>query len=177
MKTFMQEKAILGILEGMAQSLQTDFSEKKQPPLMIGIHTGGVWLAEHLHKMMALPDALGLLDASLYRDDLQRSGINTNAKPTHLPFNIDDRDLILVDDVLQTGRTIRAAINGLFDYGRPASIKLLELVVRKGREIPIQADYIGFNPSLRKQDRIVLNGPNPLVLTLVTNDQPKRENQ
>ncbi len=174
MKIFMQEKAILGILEGMAQCLKSESIQDKQPPLMIGIHTGGVWLAQHLHQMMALPEPLGLLDVSFYRDDLQQSGINTTAKATHLPFSVDERDIILVDDVLQTGRTIRAAINEIFDYGRPASIKLVALVSREGREVPIQADKVGFNPTLCQDQRIVLNGPSPLVLTLTTHHGEKR---
>jgi len=103
---------------------------------MVGIHTGGVWVAEHLHRQLAINEPLGSLDISFYRDDFTRIGMNPVVKPSQMPFSIDDRHIILVDDVLHTGRTIRAALNELFDYGRPASIMLATLIDRGGRELP-----------------------------------------
>lgn len=135
-------------------------------PLMIGIHTGGVWIAERLHKQLGLADALGTLDISFYRDDFTRVGVNPQVKPSELPFSIEDRHLILVDDVLHTGRTIRAAMNELFDYGRPASIWLVVLVERDGRELPISADVSALNISLTDGQQIKLEGPEPLSLTI-----------
>lgn len=135
-------------------------------PLMIGIHTGGVWIAERLHTQLGLTDALGTLDISFYRDDFTRVGVNPQVKPSELPFSIEGRHLILVDDVLHTGRTIRAAMNELFDYGRPASIWLVVLVERDGRELPISADVSALDISLSDGQQIKLNGPEPLSLTI-----------
>ena len=105
-------------------------------PVMIGIHTGGAWIAEHLHALLDLADPLGMLDISFYRDDFTRVGVNPTVKTSNLPVNFEDRHVILVDDVLHTGRTIRAALNEIFDYGRPASVLLACLVERGGRELP-----------------------------------------
>ncbi len=131
---------------------------------MIGIHTGGVWIAERLHTLLGLPEPLGHLDISFYRDDFTRIGVHPQVRPSHLPVRVDDRHLILVDDVLQTGRTVRAALNVLFDYGRPASVTLAVLVVRDGRELPIAADVVGFEGFFGAEDQIKLSGPTPLVL-------------
>ncbi|HYH41690.1 MAG TPA: bifunctional pyr operon transcriptional regulator/uracil phosphoribosyltransferase PyrR, partial [Burkholderiales bacterium] len=109
----------------------------------IGIHTGGVWIAERLHEMLGLTVPLGSLDVSFYRDDYGKIGLHKNVKRSDIPFEVEGRPLILVDDVLYTGRTIRAAMNELFDYGRPASIRLAALVDRGGRELPIAAQFVG----------------------------------
>ena len=110
---------------------------------LIGIHTGGVWIAERLHRDLHLGIPLGRLDVSFYRDDYAKIGLHPNVKTSDIPFEIEGRDLILVDDVLYTGRTIRAAMNELFDYGRPARIRLATLVDRGGRELPIAAQFVG----------------------------------
>ncbi len=110
---------------------------------MIGIRTGGVWLAERLHSMLGIRQPLGILSVSFYRDDFDRIGLHVQKKPSEIPFDVNGAHIVLVDDVLFTGRTIRAAINELFDYGRPASISLAALVDRGGRELPIEAQYIG----------------------------------
>ena len=110
---------------------------------LVGIHTGGVWIAERLHGLLKLPTELGVLDISFYRDDFSRIGLHPPVKPSNLPFEIEGRDLILVDDVLYTGRTVRAAMNELFDYGRPASIRLAVLLDRGGHELPIRPDFAG----------------------------------
>jgi pyrimidine operon attenuation protein/uracil phosphoribosyltransferase len=132
--------------------------------LMVGIHTGGVWVAQALHEKLGIQEPLGVLDISFYRDDFTRIGMNPQVRPSKLPFNLDDRHIILVDDVLHTGRTIRAAMNELFDYGRPASITLAVLVERSGRELPIEADVVGLHMSLGADEHVKLSGPQPLAL-------------
>ena len=115
---------------------------------IIGIHTGGVWVAARLHAALGIDIPLGTLDVSFSRDDFEKIGLHRNVKTSDLPFDVDGRRLILVDDVLYTGRTIRAAMNVLFDYGRPASIQLAALVDRGGRELPVRADFLGGEVSL-----------------------------
>ncbi|MCY4051841.1 MAG: bifunctional pyr operon transcriptional regulator/uracil phosphoribosyltransferase PyrR [Gammaproteobacteria bacterium] len=117
-------------------------------PLLIGIHTGGVWVAELLHQKIGFSEELGTLDISFYRDDFSRVGLNPQVKASFLPVRIEDRNIILIDDVLYTGRTIRAALNEIFSYGRPASVKLGVLIKRTGRELPIQSDFIGMELDL-----------------------------
>ncbi len=110
---------------------------------LIGIHTGGVWVAERLHQALRLRAPLATLDVSFYRDDYQSRGLHRDVRRSEIPFEVEGRDLVLVDDVLYTGRTIRAALNELFDYGRPASVRLAALVDRGGRELPIAAQFTG----------------------------------
>ena len=110
---------------------------------LVGIHTGGVWLAERLHQALGINTPLGTLDVSFYRDDFEKIGLHRDVKRSQIPFEVDGRHLVVVDDVLYTGRTIRAAMNELFDYGRPASIRLAALVDRGGRELPVAAQYLG----------------------------------
>ena len=136
-------------------------------PTMVGIHTGGVWLAEKLHSMLNLDTPLGTLDISFYRDDFTRNGINPEVKPSSLPFDVDDADILLVDDVLHTGRTIRAAMNEIFDYGRPASIALITLAERNGRELPIEPTIVGEHFNLASDQHIKLHGPDPLTLEIL----------
>ncbi|HEX2567414.1 MAG TPA: bifunctional pyr operon transcriptional regulator/uracil phosphoribosyltransferase PyrR [Burkholderiales bacterium] len=110
---------------------------------IIGIHTGGVWLAERLHERLRVAAPLGVMDVAFYRDDYHAQGLHHDPKRTRIPFDVSGRDLLLVDDVLYTGRTIRAAMNELFDYGRPASITLAVLADRGGRQLPICAQHCG----------------------------------
>jgi pyrimidine operon attenuation protein/uracil phosphoribosyltransferase len=110
---------------------------------MIGLYTGGVWLAERLHAALALSEPLGTMDIAFYRDDYHKQGLARDPKRTQIPFSVEGRDLLLVDDVLYTGRTVRAAMNELFDYGRPARISLVVLADRGGRELPICAQHCG----------------------------------
>jgi len=135
-------------------------------PVIIGIHTGGSWLAEIIHKRLDISDPCGSLDISFYRDDFSRIGLNPKVKASHLPEDISDRHILLVDDVLQTGRTIRAAMNEIFDYGRPASIHLCVLVERNGRELPIQADYCGMKINLNPDQQVKLSGPDNMSLSI-----------
>lgn len=110
---------------------------------LIGLYTGGVWLAERLHAALGVAQPLGTMDIAFYRDDYNQQGLARDPKRTQIPFAVEGRDLLLVDDVLYTGRTVRAAMNELFDYGRPASISLVVLADRGGRELPICAQYCG----------------------------------
>lgn len=134
--------------------------------LMIGIHTGGVWIAERLHRILNLSQSLGILDISFYRDDFSRIGVNPQVKPSKLPVSVDNKHILLVDDVLHTGRTIRAALNEIFDYGRPASVSLIVLGERSGRELPIQADILGKHLDLSSKEHVKLTGPENLKLTV-----------
>ena len=155
----------------LLQKLATDLTELLhtraiEQPLMVGIHTGGAWIAEALHRMLNLQQPLSTLDISFYRDDFSRIGMHPKVKPSKLPPHVEDQHIILVDDVLQSGRTIRAAMNEIFDYGRPASITLVCLVERNGRELPIQADIIGQHLDLKPEQHIKLTGPEPLALVI-----------
>jgi len=155
------------LLEKLATDLENHLEHRGiSQPLMVGIHTGGAWLAERLHKMLKLEQPLASLDISFYRDDFSRIGMNPQVKPSQLPPQVEDCHIVLVDDVLQTGRTIRAAMNELFDYGRPASITLACLVERSGRELPIQADVVGQELELGPNEQIKLTGPDPLAWEL-----------
>jgi pyrimidine operon attenuation protein/uracil phosphoribosyltransferase len=110
---------------------------------LVGVRTGGVWLAERLKDELEVAHPVGVLDISFYRDDFNRQGLSPTVKPSQIGFDIDDQNLLLVDDVLFTGRTVRAAMNELFDYGRPARIDLAVLIDRGGRELPIEASVVG----------------------------------
>ncbi len=107
---------------------------------LVGITSGGAWLAEQLHADMKRQTPLGVVSSSMHRDDFSQRGLSDSAA-THLPFQVDGAAIWLIDDVLFTGRTIRAVVNELFDYGRPAAVHLAVLVDRGGRELPVQADY------------------------------------
>jgi pyrimidine operon attenuation protein/uracil phosphoribosyltransferase len=147
----------------MADELRPRLARK---PIMVGIHTGGAWVAGHLHRLLALEEPLGTLDISFYRDDFTRVGVNPTVRTSSLPVNIEERHVILVDDVLHTGRTIRAALNEIFDYGRPASVALAVLINRDGRELPIEAQVVGHHLKLKKNQHIKLLGPEPLQLEI-----------
>ena len=135
-------------------------------PAMVGVHTGGVWIAERLHQKLALATPLGMLNINFYRDDFTRIGLHPRVTPSNLPFEVDDRNIVLVDDVLQTGRTIRAALNEIFDYGRPASVTLAVLIDRDGHELPIRADVAAQKVALSNNQHIKLTGPEPLNLVI-----------
>jgi pyrimidine operon attenuation protein/uracil phosphoribosyltransferase len=139
-------------------------------PLMIGIRTGGVWIAEIMHQRLNINEPLGLLDISFYRDDFSQIGVNPNVKPSQLPTSMEGRDIILIDDVFYTGRTIRAALNEIFDYGRPNQVVLAVLIERDGRQIPLNPDCVGARITLNADQRIKLTGPAPLAIHLQTMD-------
>lgn len=155
------------VLERMAEELQALFRKKNiDSPRIIGIRTGGVWIAKALHERLGLEEAHGSLDISFYRDDFERIGLNPQVRPSELPFDTEDQHIVLVDDVIMSGRTIRAAMNEIFDYGRPASIILAALVDLGGRELPVQPDVVGERLQLGEGQRVKLSGPDPLRLEL-----------
>jgi len=130
--------------ERLCQQLARELKAQVKPSTaMIGIHTGGAWLAERLHAALGLQEPLGLLDIAFYRDDYAKQGLAKDPKRSKIPFEVEGKDLLLVDDVLYSGRTVRAAINELFDYGRPASIALVVLAERDGRQLPVCAQFAG----------------------------------
>jgi len=130
--------------EKLCQQLARELkAQVKASTAMVGIHTGGAWVAERLHAALGMQEPLGLLDIAFYRDDYAKQGLAKDPKRSKIPFEVEGRDLLLVDDVLHSGRTVRAALNELFDYGRPASIALVVLAERGGRQLPICAQFAG----------------------------------
>lgn len=155
------------LLDELETGLRRLLEERKvTDPAVIGIRTGGVWLADVLSKRLGIDHAYGELDISFYRDDFSRIGLNPRVMPSSLPFDTEGRDIILIDDVIMSGRTIRAAMNEIFDYGRPASIILATLIDLGARELPIQPDVAGRVLSLDAHQRVKLRGPDPLRIEL-----------
>ena len=154
------------LIEKLGQALTPYFSSSDSQPIIVGIETGGAWIAERLQQRVAPGADLGSLNISFYRDDFTRSGLHPTVKPSSLPTDIDERTIILVDDVLHSGRTVRAAMNEIFDYGRPKQIILAILIDRGEREIPIQADFVGATLELDSGSHIKLEGPDPLRLVI-----------
>ncbi len=124
--------------------------------VLVGIWSGGAWLAERLQRDLGLPGEAGVTSSTLHRDDFSRRGLGAAAEPTKLPFEIEGRHIVLVDDVLYTGRTIRAVVNELYDFGRPASVRLAVLVDRGGRELPIEAAFAVAKVELPASQRLSL---------------------
>lgn len=141
------------LLKKLAASLQPLITEKTA---LVGIHSGGAWLMERLLPMLGKNLAHGILDVSFYRDDYSQRGLHSETVPSEIPFDVTDCHIILIDDVFYTGRTIRAAMNELFDYGRPASITLAVLVNRGGRELPITPQISAFDTLLEAQENLQL---------------------
>ena len=137
-----------------------------QQPIIVGIETGGYWIARVIHETIAPETELGHLNISFYRDDFSKIGLHPTIKPSSLPTDIDDKTIILIDDVLYSGRTIRAAMNEIFDYGRPRRILLAILIDRGEREIPIQADIVAHSIQLNDGEHIKLEGPSPMALSI-----------
>lgn len=123
----------------LLRSMRAMLASSAEPPLLVGVASGGAWLAERLRRDLGLKDEAGVLSSSMHRDDFSQRGLASSGQ-TLLPFDVNGAHLIVVDDVLYTGRTIRAVLNELFDYGRPASVRLVVLVDRGGRELPVQPD-------------------------------------
>ncbi len=124
--------------------------------VLVGIWSGGAWLAERLQRELAPEGEHGVISSALHRDDFSSRGMTAGADHTRLPFEIEGRHILLVDDVLFTGRTIRAVVNELFDFGRPASVTLAVLVDRGGRELPIAAAYSAARITLPAHQRLSL---------------------
>jgi pyrimidine operon attenuation protein/uracil phosphoribosyltransferase len=142
--------------EALYKDLQSVVRNLLQPDtVLVGIWSGGAWLAERLHEQLKLPGEIGVISSALHRDDFASRGMSS-ADPTKLPFEVDGRPILLIDDVLYTGRTTRAVINELFDFGRPASVTLAVLVDRGGRELPIQPAYSAARITLPREQRLRL---------------------
>ncbi len=155
------------LIESMAHQLSTYVQQKAWTDYeFVGIRTGGVWVARAIQKVLGNEQALGELDISFYRDDFTQVGLNPRVKPSRLPFETNDKHILLFDDVLMSGRTVRAAMNELFDYGRPASITLAVLVNLGMPQLPIAPDIVGTNITLAPGQRIKLIGPEELKLTI-----------
>lgn len=156
--------------------LETQIRDSQQrgeltDPLIVGIHTGGVWVADALHRRLGCRDPLGRLNITFYRDDFHTLGLHPQVSPSDLSVDVDGRDIILVDDVLFTGRTVRAAMNELFDYGRPRRIALAVLYQRDGRELPICADWAGQEVTPGPDEQIHVDGPDPIIAHLVSSKE------
>lgn len=123
---------------------------------LVGIYSGGAWLAERLAAELGIEDRLGFIDVSFYRDDYAEKGLPASVKPTQISFEVEGATVLLVDDVLYTGRTTRAAINELFDYGRPAKVLLAALIDRGGRELPIAANFVAATVELEASETLLL---------------------
>ena len=128
----------------------------REDAALVGIWSGGAWLAERLQADLGLPGAHGGFSSTLHRDDFSARGLASGTDPTSLPFDIDGRHIVLIDDVLYTGRTVRAVVNELFDFGRPASVALAVLVDRGGRELPVAAACAAARISLPARQRLSL---------------------
>jgi pyrimidine operon attenuation protein/uracil phosphoribosyltransferase len=133
---------------------------------IVGIYTGGVWVAERLHRELGVAAPLGTIDISFYRDDYNKAGLHPRVKPSQIPFDVPGRHIVLVDDVLYTGRTVRGALNEIFDYGRPAAVELAVLADRGGRELPIAAQYVGATVAVPEGHMLALAKSDGGILTL-----------
>ena len=141
------------LLERLTDQIRPDIRPESA---LVGIHTGGVWIAQRLHAALGLRLPMGTIDVAFYRDDYKQKGLASAVRPSDIPFSVEDAHIILVDDVLYTGRTIRAAMNEIFDYGRPTSIRLAALVDRGGRQLPISPQYIGGEVKVAAQESVEL---------------------
>ena len=159
--------SVESLLDNMASELKALLIHRQiDDPLVIGIRTGGIWIAERLHTALALESPIGTLDISFYRDDFSQIGLHPKVQASQIPCATEGRDIVLVDDVIMSGRTIRAALNELFDYGRPSSVVLVTLLDLQRRELPIQADIYGSTMSLGPHQQVKLSGPDPLELKI-----------
>jgi pyrimidine operon attenuation protein/uracil phosphoribosyltransferase len=136
-------------------------------PVLAGIYSGGVWLAERLAKDLNVAE-FGVVNVSLHRDDYAKKGLHSQASPTSLPFEVDNRKILLIDDVLSTGRTVRAAVNELYDFGRPAAVELAVLADRGGRELPMAARFTGGLADVPANANLVLARRDDGTLTFTT---------
>ena len=154
------ETALAALVERMRGAVAFDAA-------FVGIYSGGAWIAERLAAAIPGEHPLGFIDVSYYRDDYARTGLKGGARRSELKFDVEGATLVLVDDVLYTGRSVRAAINELFDFGRPAKIELAVLVDRGGRELPIDADYVGARLAVARDLSIVLSRDDDRLLLAV----------
>ncbi|MCL1887075.1 MAG: bifunctional pyr operon transcriptional regulator/uracil phosphoribosyltransferase PyrR [Betaproteobacteria bacterium] len=149
----------------LLQQIQTELINVPNLAL-VGIHSGGAWIAERMTKDLQLENPPGFIDVSFYRDDYAQKGLPPAVKPTHIPFDVENATILLIDDVLYTGRTTRAAINELFDYGRPAKILLAALIDRNSRELPIAANFVALTLSVPKNQVLALHRTDDNIFSL-----------
>jgi len=162
--------AVAQWLDRIADEIRSELEPQRLAALrIVGIHTGGVRVAQALHQRLAPTPPLATLDISFYRDDFTRVGLHPRVRRSRLPVSLDDSDVLLVDDVLYSGRTVRAALNELFDYGRPRRVMLAVVIERTGRELPIRADCVGQRIDLDPSQRVRLNDAD-LGLRIETTD-------
>lgn len=155
------------LMDNLEAAIRQQIVDRKlNNPLLIGIHSGGAWIAQHIHQRLGIDEPLALLDISFYRDDFSQIGLNPKVKTSQLPAHLEGRDILLIDDVFYTGRTIRAALNEIFDYGRPNQVVLAVLIERNGKQIPLQPDCQGISIQLSEGQRIKLTGPEPLGIEI-----------
>ena len=147
------ERLVQEMAEAMRGKLAKDAA-------LVGIYTGGAWVAERLNRAFTPGAPLGLLAVTLHRDDFGRIGLHRESRRSQIPFPVDGREVVLVDDVLHTGRTIRAALNELFDFGRPRAVRLAVLADRGGRELPVCADFLGAKVDVGADEDLVLSNEN-----------------
>ncbi|MDR0934147.1 MAG: bifunctional pyr operon transcriptional regulator/uracil phosphoribosyltransferase PyrR [Burkholderiaceae bacterium] len=133
---------------------------------LVGIHSGGAWIAERMAKDLGLSGDPGFIDVSFYRDDYAQKGLPAAVRPTRISFDVENAVILLIDDVLYTGRTTRAAINELFDYGRPAKVLLAALIDRGDRELPIAADFVALTVSIPKNQVLELHRTEDNIFSL-----------
>jgi pyrimidine operon attenuation protein/uracil phosphoribosyltransferase len=145
------------LVQEMAESMRGRLAKDAA---LVGIYTGGAWVAERLNRVLAPGAPLGLLAVTLHRDDFGRIGLHRESRRSQIPFPVDGREIVLVDDVLHTGRTIRAALNELFDFGRPRAVRLAVLADRGGRELPVAADFLGAKVDVGADEDLVLSNDN-----------------
>jgi pyrimidine operon attenuation protein / uracil phosphoribosyltransferase len=152
-ETFDAEKIYAVLLAQLTAAIQSE----NRMPFLIGVHSGGAWVAERLHQDLKLTTPLGVLSSAFHRDDYSARGLPTSMKPTQIGFDVNGADIVVVDDILFTGRTVRAVLNELFDYGRPKRIELAVMLDRGGRELPVAARYIGLTKHLGVEQNFVLS--------------------
>ncbi len=162
MREIRSQKETVDALAHLIRQVKQTYSTEQ--PLVVGIHTGGAWIASRICNQLHW-DEPATLDISLYRDDFETSGLKRSGITDRMPKQLNGERILLVDDVLFTGRTIRAAINVLFDYGRPGRIDLAVLFDRGGRELPIEPNFLGESLGENRVGRCKLSGPEPLALT------------
>ena len=153
------ERVLASLAERLAPAIAHDAA-------FVGIYSGGAWIAERLAAMVPGAHPVGFIDVAFYRDDYNRAGLKPNARRTELSFDVEGATIVLVDDVLYTGRSVRAAVNELFDFGRPARVELAVLVDRGGRELPIEPTYTGVRLTVATDLSIVLARSEAGVLSL-----------
>ena len=166
---FLDAEALYGVLLRGVQQISHAAHASAQPRL-VGIASGGAWLAERLQQDLGLPGKAGVISSSMHRDDFSQRGLASSAQ-TQLPFDVNGAHVVVLDDVLYTGRTLRAVLNELFDYGRPASVQLAVLVDRGGRELPVQADFAAARVTLGAHQSLSLARNDAGVFSFVVKER------